>query len=342
MRAIFRGSTMEHETTVTQKPLVSVVIEGYNESRSLGTAVETLEALQRQNFPLDQVEVVLVGSSAQTDEWNKLHSLWTPFHSVKVTAIDSANYFDLKNNGAKQVSGEIIAFVDSDARPAPDWIASIVESIRGGADMVVGPSLFRTSRLKPDMWLMQAAASISWGFVIGKGKDRRDFAAVNCVSHNVAYRADVFRLYQFRTDLGRTCSPTLLRTALAKDGRKIALHPQQQVAHIFFSWRWWLMMLHFRYGYEVHLLRRLDKTYPNQWIARTKMFEPLVTMAWHVLLDVPRWLRVSRLLGLPPGRRLAIVPVVIVLSVAARGAEMIGMYSTILAPNAMKRWAEAG
>ena len=47
---------MEHETTVTQKPLVSVVIEGYNESRSLGTAVETLEALQRQDFPLDQVE----------------------------------------------------------------------------------------------------------------------------------------------------------------------------------------------------------------------------------------------------------------------------------------------
>jgi hypothetical protein len=121
---------------------------------------------------------------------------------------------------------------------------------------------------------------------------------------------------------------------------QIALHPNQRVVHSF-GWGYWISKLHFRYGYEVYLLRRLDKAYPNQWIARTNIVEPLVTMAWHVLLDVPRWFRVSRLLGLHPSRRLAILPVVIVLSVAARGAEMIGMYSTILAPNAMKRWAEA-
>lgn len=64
-------------------------------------------------------------------------------------------------------------------------------------------------------------------------------------------------------------------------------------------------------------------------------------MAWHVLLDQPRWLRFSKLLRIGLLRRWALLPVVAVLSVAANASEMAGMYSTMLAPNAMKRWAEA-
>jgi hypothetical protein len=43
-------------------PLVSVVIEGYNESLDLGSALKALEGLRHQNYDLSRVEVLLVGS----------------------------------------------------------------------------------------------------------------------------------------------------------------------------------------------------------------------------------------------------------------------------------------
>ena len=89
------------------------------------------------------------------------------------------------------------------------------------------------------------------------------------------------------------------------------------------------------------MLRRLDDQYLNQWIARTKIFEPVMTMMWHILLDVPRWFRVSRLLDIHPVRRIMLLPLVVALSCVARTAEMAGMYSTMLAPNVMRRWAES-
>jgi hypothetical protein len=60
-----------------------------------------------------------------------------------------------------------------------------------------------------------------------------------------------------------------------------------------------------------------------------------------VLLDVPQWLRFSELLRVPLWRRLMLIPVVIGMSLLARGSEMIGMYQTIAAPAAMKRFAES-
>ena len=323
-----------------EKPRISIVVEGYNESNFLGTAEDTLKGLQLQDFPLDQVEVILIGSSIQAREWNKLLPRWKSFLNVQVLGVDGAHYFHQKNKGAQVAAGDIIAFADSDVFPKPAWLSSLVAGINNGADMVVGPSLYQSKWFGPDTAFMQAAASISWGFVVGKGKSRRELAPVNCLSHNVAFRSDVFRRFQYRTDLGRTCSPTLLMAGIAEAGGQISLRADQQVVHVFFSWRWWLSRLHFRYGYEVHLLRRLDHTYPNQWITRTKVLEPLVTMAWHIMLDVPRWFRFSRVLGIGALRRWALLPIVMVMSTAARGFEMAGMYSTLLAPQVMKRWAE--
>jgi glycosyltransferase involved in cell wall biosynthesis len=331
---------MANATPSTKRPLVSVVVDGYNESRLLGTVADTLDALKQQDFPLDQVEVVLVGSSAQINEWKKLHSHGTPFLSLETAEANGAHYLELKNIGAQIASGSIIALTDSDVYPKPTWLSSVVEGIRNGADVVVGPSLFKSHKgWDSDVAPRQAAASITWGWIVGKSKNRHPPPAVGFMDHNVAFRAEVFRSHHYRTDLGRICGAPLLYRALTHAGAKIALQPRQQVVH-YFSWRYW-MRLHFRFGYEVFILRRLDKNYPNQWIARTKVLEPLVTMAWHVLLDQPRWLRFSKLLRIGLLRRWALLPVVAVLSVAANASEMAGMYSTMLAPNAMKRWAEA-
>jgi glycosyltransferase involved in cell wall biosynthesis len=323
------------------QPVISVIVEGYNESRELGKALETIEALKKQDFPLEQIEIILVGSEQQTQEWNKLYSGETCFFSLKTVDFDNAHYYELKNGGAGIASGEIIAFTDSDVHPKLSWVSTIVEGIRNGADVVVGPSLFRQEGgFSPDSPLMRVLASITWGWVVGKGKKDGDLLlAAGFMDHNVALKASLFGDHKYRTDLGRVCASPLLYRDLANAGLKIVLQSKQQAAH-FFSWDYWLIKLHFRYGYEVYQLRRLDKQYPNQWIAQTKILEPLVTMAWHVLLDIPRWFRFSSLLGTNIAYRLSLLPLVIGLSTIARGAEMVGMYSTMLTPDNMKQWAQ--
>jgi hypothetical protein len=89
------------------------------------------------------------------------------------------------------------------------------------------------------------------------------------------------------------------------------------------------------------MLRRLDKKYPNQWIARMKILEPVMTLMWHIGLDVRRWFRVGRLLEINPLRRVLVFPVLVGMSSLAHTVEMLGMYSTMVSPEGMRKWAES-
>jgi glycosyltransferase involved in cell wall biosynthesis len=326
--------------TELNHPLISVIVEGYNESRDLGTADETMAALRQQNFPLQQVEVILVGSPEQTQEWQQTYANQVDFFAVKMLATKGEHYYELKNTGAAVALGKIVAFTDSDVRPKATWLSAIAETIQAGADVVAGPSLFRPihNRLSPDSPLMRVFASITWGWIVGKHKQGAFLRAVGFMDHNVAMRTEVFRDHRYRTEFGRVIASPLLYRALANAGLTIAIQPQQQAAH-HFTFKYWIFNLHFRYGYEVFHLRRLDHDYPNQWIAQTRLLEPLVTLIWHLLLDIPKWFRFSSLLDTNLAYRVAMLPVVIVLSTIAHTAEMLGMYSTLIAPKAMEQWS---
>src|SRR5690606_2087921 len=109
------------------KPIVSVIVEGYNESRDLGKAINTLEALKEQDFPANQVEVILMGSSAQAKEWKERYVSDIPFWGLQTVEAEGLAYLQLKNRGAQFASAEILAFTDSDVYPHRTWLSSLVE-----------------------------------------------------------------------------------------------------------------------------------------------------------------------------------------------------------------------
>lgn len=328
------------KTEHAAQPAISIVIEGYNQSQDLGTADDTIAALEAQDFPTEQMEIILVGSASQTADWERRYTLGTRFYAVKTVSLDAANYYALKNCGGEIALGPIIAFTDSDVRPKPTWVSAIVGGIGGGADVVLGPSLFRqTGGLSADSPLMRVLASITWGWIMGKRQPNGLPRANGFMDHNVALRAQAFRDHQYRTEFGRIIASPLLYRALANAGLRIAVQPAQQAAH-HFTWRYWLFSLHFRYGNEVYRLRRLDPDYPNKWIARTWVLEPVVTMGWHMMLDMVRWFRFAGVLGAGKCYQAALLPLVVLLSAIARSAEMCGMAATMFAPERMRRWAE--
>lgn len=330
-------------TSREDKPVVSIIVEGYNESRDLGKAVNTIEALQHQDFPAQQVEIILMGSAAQVKEWKALYAQGTPFWGIQAVEAEGLSYLQLKNHGAQFASAEILAFTDSDVHPHRTWLSSLVEGIRGGGDVSIGLSLFKSATSwEWNRATRLAAACITWGWIVGKEIDpsRQLPKPVGFMDHNFGLRAETFRQYQYNSEFGRLCGAPLLARSFLDGGEKLVLQSGQRVTH-YFAWGYWLKSLHFRYGYEIFMLRRLDKQYPNQWIARTMIFEPVITMLWHILLDLSRWGRVSRLLGLRPLRRVLIFPALLGMSCLAHAAEMLGMYSTMVAPERMKRWAES-
>ncbi len=321
-------------------PIVSIVLEGYNQSRGLGEADDTLDALKQQDYPLDHLEIILVGSHDQVEAWENAYRDAAPFKAIKTVACDGAHYYQLKNEGANLATGDIIAFTDSDVRPRPTWVRAIIDGIEAGADVTVGPSLFRKEgRFHPDSILMRMAATITWGWIFGKSREDGLPNARGFMDHNVAMRTEVFRKHQYRVDFGRVIASPLLYRSLVNAGYKVAVQPKQQAAH-HFSWRYWFVSLEYRYGFEVYCLRRLDKDYPNQWITKTGYLEPIVSWFWHVLLDMPKWFRFNRVLGTGKIYATLWFPVFVLSSMLAHTFEMAGMYATIFAPEKTRKWAE--
>ncbi|MGR3319940.1 MAG: glycosyltransferase [Candidatus Anammoxibacter sp.] len=327
------------ELMIITKPKISVIVEGYNEEHGHGSVISIVEVLQYQDFPSNQMEVIIVNPMPDTEILKKQLKEHHPFYNLKEISTEGASYYVLKNIGAIHATADILAYIDSDTQPVKEWVSSIVSGIENGADVVVGLSLFESPHWKANHLLMLTVASVSHSFVIGDPLADGGASAKSFLSHNVGFRRTLFLEHQYREDLGRTCGGWFLFKSLREAGAVFRLQAVQRVTHEF-TFRWWLSMLHYRIGYEVHTMRRLDEQYPHRWIIRLNTLEPVLTMFWKILRDVSGWFRFSRFLSVPMISRILIVPVLMFMSFLGRGAEMLGMYKTILKPAQMKQFAE--
>lgn len=321
-------------------PLVSVVVEGYNEMALATSVTEVLDGLARQDYPLNRIEVIMVGTAeSQLRRWKGINAELSPFHRLLTIDAEGALYYDLKNKGAAQASGEIIAFIDSDVYPEPGWLSAIVRAIQSGADVTAGISALRSQRGgRTPRAVLDVCASICFGHVVGEDHEKApDVRAL--VAHNLALRSEVFHAHPFDTRLGRNCAIALLYQALRRSDARLRLVPEQRVAHSF-SLRWFFYPFRVRVGWEEYEIRRRSAESPHRWMMRAGPLEPLLTMIWYMGLEVPRWFRTSRYLGLAPARRWALFPLLLLLATAAHATEMVGMYGAMLRPQKSMRWAE--
>lgn len=326
---------------LSAEPLVSVVVEGYNELALATSVTDVLDDLANQDYPLERIELILVGAEdAQVRRWERLEMAG---RFRRVLTVDAAGglYYVLKNSGAQSASGEIVAFIDSDVYPDPGWVSSIVQAMREGADVTAGiSSMCYIGSGRVPQAVLEAAASISFGHVAGHKRERNGKEARGMVAHNLAFRADVFERHRFDTELGRNCGVATLYETVRENGLSVQIVPGQRVAHSF-TLGWFLYPFHVRVGWEEHTLRRRDPRTPNRWMMLAGPVEPVLTTVLYVGLDLRRWLRFSRYLGVRAPRRWARLPLVLALSVAARMAGMAGMYAAMLFPRRSRAWAEA-
>lgn len=107
---------------------VSIIINTYNRMHTLPMA---LDGIQRLRYP--DFEVIVVNGPSTDGSNEYLHNQWSG--KIKILHCNEANLSKSRNIGIVSAAGDILAFIDDDAVPEPDWLDNIIPLY---GDLLVG------------------------------------------------------------------------------------------------------------------------------------------------------------------------------------------------------------
>jgi glycosyltransferase involved in cell wall biosynthesis len=208
------------------RPLVSVIVETINARSDASTQAlaseiaPTLEALARQTYPAEAMEtiVVLDGEVAEAEaaELRRLHP------GLKFIASPASNYFAAKNAGAAAAAADIVAMIDSDAVPAPDWLERLVARFEPGVAAVAGRTRYTGRSLTARIFSIPGFA-----YVLAKEGDEATGFNLN----NVAFRRETLLAFPLDERIARNGGCYLLFHQLRAAGARILYEPRAVAAH---------------------------------------------------------------------------------------------------------------
>ncbi|HEX6711850.1 MAG TPA: glycosyltransferase, partial [Thermoleophilaceae bacterium] len=113
--AAYRSAPLDPPATA---PKISVVVCSYNGS---ATIEHCLAGLDGQTYPDYEVIVVSDGSTDETAEIARRHP-------VRLIETPNRGLAAARNTGLAAAGGEIVAYIDDDAQPDPDWLAFLAHA----------------------------------------------------------------------------------------------------------------------------------------------------------------------------------------------------------------------
>ena len=112
---------------MANQPLISVVLVNFRGARD---TLEAIAGLRQLNWPEDRLEIVVVDNASGDDS---LEILRAGAQGIVLVESDSNSGFAGGCNlGVQRSSGDVVAFLNNDAKPDPDWLARGVETLLSG------------------------------------------------------------------------------------------------------------------------------------------------------------------------------------------------------------------
>jgi glycogen synthase len=113
--------------SVACRPRVSIVVNSNGRRESLRSTIESFRWLTYDNF-----EVCVVCGPTR-DGSLELMSEYARSNQIKLGTCDELNLSKSRNIGIRLASGDIVAFIDDDAVPEPEWLCQIVPAFEDGS-----------------------------------------------------------------------------------------------------------------------------------------------------------------------------------------------------------------
>ena len=110
---------------MARQPLMSVVITSYTTQR-LRDVYQLLDSIRAQTYP--GIETIFVTESQELYERVSAYCAEKNINAKLVFSESESGLSASRNLGVKQAEGDIIAFVDDDALPFPDWASQMVKT----------------------------------------------------------------------------------------------------------------------------------------------------------------------------------------------------------------------
>lgn len=304
-------------------PALSVVIETFNWTPESTVQLEhVLARLDAQTLAQQEIERIVVVDEQHPEQAETVKRMDA---SVRVISTADASYYGMKRCGMKEARGAIIALLDSDCLPVPDWASEILSTIARGADVVAGKV-----RFPRDAPFTRTFAMFDYGH-LRNGKNGQ--AACFNVS-NAAIKADVIRMHPFDERLTRFGGGTLLGRRLRSLGFRIVYNPAVAVIHNDKGLKKHLVV-RFRTGHEAVKMCRLDDAgvLADSKFLKYGALAPLIFAARRIAFDCQTVIAARRDFDIAWYE----IPYFFVASVVVRSVEAIAGLISVLKPGFFER-----
>ncbi|HEV7571102.1 MAG TPA: glycosyltransferase family 2 protein [Thermoanaerobaculia bacterium] len=299
------------------RPFVSIVIDTITRddygARPLADDLQaTLDAVARQTYPRELFEIIVVVDDTGNRESDEVVRRY-PW--VSIVRSPQHSYFAGKNIGARAARGAIVALLDSDCEPVPEWLSMLTApfadagvSAVAGCTRYTGTSFHAWTFAVPD-------------FSIVTGDNSGNASAFHL--NNSAFRRETFLAHPLDARIRRDGGCVLLYHELRAAGARIMYAPQARVHHgLDFAQRG-LLKKHFNRGFDGVTVYRADARAVLRGTLLFHRFGAFALIAFtgrRILLDWLRLIRNYKQMGISP----ATIPYFVAVSVATRLIALTG------------------
>lgn len=135
---------------------VAVVVPTYDRGRILA---DTLAALQRVDPPVGGFEVVVVDDGSPEPSASAVANAVAAFPAARLLRRANAGPAAARNAGIAASDGALVAFLDDDCAPAPDWLVRLTQPL---ADEGVGGVGGRVLSAPPANWVGRFCSAVEY------------------------------------------------------------------------------------------------------------------------------------------------------------------------------------
>lgn len=182
------------------RPVTSIVVCTYNRCELLADCLASLAA---QDCDTDLYEVIIVDNGSTDRTLDVAGRFVSTYRNFRVVREENQGLSHARNRGWREAHGEIVAYIDDDARVTPGWCGRIIKAFDSvqPTPAAVGGTILPIYETSPPSWFSDEFEIRSKGAVarfLDPITERDGFSG-----SNMAFRKDVLARYGgFHTTLG--------------------------------------------------------------------------------------------------------------------------------------------